>query len=151
MEPVKINSFPIIGIAVRTTNENQQAAQDIGALWNRFMNEGILDKIPNKIDQTIYAIYTDYESDHTGAYTTILGCKVSSVNEIPEGMTAKEIAQGMYQKFIAKGDLTKNAVVDTWMNIWNADLKRLYTTDFEVYGEKALDPTNGEAGIFIAI
>ena len=151
MEPVKINSFPIIGVAVRTTNENQQAAQDIGALWNRFMSEGILDKIPNKIDHTIYAIYTDYESDHTGAYTTILGCKVSSVNEIPEGMITKEIAQGMYQKFIAKGDLTKNAVVDAWMNIWNANLKKSYTTDFEVYGEKAQDPTNGEAAIFIAI
>lgn len=46
-----------MGIGVRTTNENGQSAKDIGALWNKFMSEGILDKIPNKIDNTIYSIY----------------------------------------------------------------------------------------------
>ena len=151
MESTKIDSFPVVGISVRTTNENQQAAKDIGMLWNRFMSEGITSKIPNKIDDTIYAVYTDYESDHTEAYTTILGCKVSTVENVPNGMISKEIAEGDYQKFIAKGDLTKNAVVDVWRTIWNLNIDRSYTTDFEVYGEKASDPTNGEAEIFIAV
>ncbi len=151
MEIVHINSFPIIGITVRTTNQNQQAAKDIGALWNTFITEGILDKIPNKVDTAIYSLYTDYESDHTKEYTTVLGCKVSSIENIPEGMVAKEIVRGSYQKFIAKGDLTKNAVVDVWLDIWNSGVERAYTSDFEVYGEKALDPTNGEAAIFIAV
>jgi len=30
------------------------------------------------------------------------------------------------------------------------DIERTYQSDFEMYGEKAIDPTNGEADIFIA-
>ena len=66
-------------------------------------------------------------------------------------MVSKEIEKGEYQKFTAKGDLTKDAVVKIWSEIWKSNIKRQYTTDFEVYGEKASDPTNGEAEIFIAI
>ena len=42
--------FNIIGIETRTTNENDQAATDIGALWKSFLEDQILDKIPNKED-----------------------------------------------------------------------------------------------------
>ncbi len=77
MQKVKIEPFKVIGIAVRTTNENGKSAQDIGQLWGKFMSEGISDKIPNKINDTIFSIYTNYESDHTKPYDTILGCKVS--------------------------------------------------------------------------
>ncbi len=56
MEP-----FKVIGISVRTTNENNQAAKDIPVLWENLMNEDILNRIPNKTDNTIYSIYTDYE------------------------------------------------------------------------------------------
>lgn len=41
----KLDTFYVIGIAVRTTNENQQAAQDIPVLWHKFMTEGIMDQI----------------------------------------------------------------------------------------------------------
>lgn len=74
----KLDTFYVIGIAVRTTNENQKAAQDIPVLWNKFMTEGIINQIPNKADHAIYCIYTDYEKDYTKPYTTILGCKVNS-------------------------------------------------------------------------
>jgi predicted transcriptional regulator YdeE len=70
---------------LRTTNENNQAAQDIPVLWEKLMNEGIVNAIPNKIDTTIYSLYTDYEKDHTKPYTTILGCKVENIDHIPEG------------------------------------------------------------------
>ena len=48
MENIKIEAFNVIGIAVKTTNENGQAGKDIPALWEKFISEGILDKIPNK-------------------------------------------------------------------------------------------------------
>lgn len=146
-----MNSFQIIGISVRTINEGEKAKTDIGELWRKFMSENMLEKIPNVIDETIYAVYTDYESDHTKPYTTILGYKVSALDKIPEGMVGKKIEQTAYNKFIAKGDLTDNAVIDEWMKIWNMDLDRKYTADFETYGEKAADPKNGEAEIYIAI
>lgn len=146
-----MNAFQIIGISIRTTNENGKAKQDIGALWAKFMSENLIENIPNIKDETIYAVYTDYEGDHTKPYTTILGYKVGSLNVIPEGMVGKTIESATYTKFTAKGDLTKNAVVDQWLKIWNTDIDRAYKSDFEMYGEKAVDPTNGEADIFISV
>lgn len=150
MDKVTIKEFTVIGISVRTTNENGQSAKDIGALWNQFMSEGISDKIPNKLDGTIYSIYTEYESDHTKPYTTILGCKVENSSTIPNGMVAKTFKGGKYTKFMSKGDLTKGAVYETWSKIWNTDLDRTYSADFEVYGEKAQNPTDAEVEIFVA-
>ncbi|WP_306350907.1 GyrI-like domain-containing protein [Flavobacterium sp. '19STA2R22 D10 B1'] len=151
--PTTLESFKIIGITVRTTNKNGKAMEDIGNLWNRFYTSNIQTLIPNKEDSAIYSIYTDYESDYTGKYTCILGCKVSSLNDIPEGLEGKEINGGKYIKYTAKGKMPE-AVGQTWGEIWNQDtqLNRLYTADFEVYDEKsALPQDQAEVGIYIAI
>ncbi|WP_268849360.1 GyrI-like domain-containing protein [Flavobacterium aestivum] len=147
----KIKSFCVIGISVRTTNENGQAGQDIPALWNKFMAEGITEKIPNKFDDTLFCVYTDYEKDHTKPYTTILGCKVENLSNIPNGMVGKTFEEAEYEKFVAKGDIFQGMVFDEWTKIWNSDLDRTYTADFEVYGEKAQNPKNAEVDIFIAV
>lgn len=42
MSTQTIRKFNVIGISVRTTNENGQAGQDIPALWNKFVTEGIV-------------------------------------------------------------------------------------------------------------
>jgi predicted transcriptional regulator YdeE len=151
MQTIKIEPFKVIGITVRTTNENGQAAQDIGQLWGRFMSEGLVNKIPNKMEESIYSIYTNYEKDFTRPYDVILGCKVGADTEVPEGMVAKTFDGGTYTKFLSKGDLTKGAVYNTWLEIWNSNLKRAYSADFEVYGEKSQNPTDAEVDIFIAV
>jgi predicted transcriptional regulator YdeE len=150
MKKVKKEMFYVVGISVRTTNENNQAKKDIGDLWQKFMSENMFAKITNRVEYSIYAVYTDYEKDHTKPYTTILGFKVSNLDTVPEGMIGKKNEASTYEQFSAKGDLTKSAVIDKWMEIWNMDLDRTYTSDFEIYGEKAQDPTNGEVDIFIA-
>lgn len=151
METTKKEGFTIVGITVRTSNENGKAVKDIPALWNKFIGGDIKSKIKNRVDDTIYALYTDYEGDHTKPYTTMVGCKVKDLENIPEDLTVKIIPNNTYAKFIAKGGLTKNAVYDKWLTIWEADIDRTYTTDIEVYGEKAIDPTNGEVEIYIAV
>ncbi|MEG0849630.1 MAG: GyrI-like domain-containing protein [Flavobacterium sp.] len=148
---MKIQKFDIIGVSVRTTNENGQSAQDIPALWNKFMTEGIQQKIPGKISEEIFCIYTDYEKDHTKPYTTILGCKVESLDFVPENMVDKTVEAADYEKIIAKGNLTEGIVYNKWLEIWNSDLDRIFTADFEVYGEKVKDPKNAEVDIYIAI
>lgn len=148
---MKIKKMHIIGISVRTTNENGQSGIDISALWNRFMSEGIAEKIPNKIDHSIYSVYTDYEKDHTKPYTTILGCKVSSLDNIPGGMVGKTIDEAEYTIFTAKGNIHEGVVFNEWVKIWSSDLNRTFTADFEVYGEKAMNPENAEIDIFIAV
>ncbi|KIO50674.1 GyrI-like domain-containing protein [Flavobacterium hibernum] len=146
-----IQKFNIIGISIRTTNENEQSGKDIPALWDRFISEGIAEKIPNKINHSIYSVYTDYEKDHTKPYTTILGCAVESLDLIPEEMVGITIETAYYEKFIAKGNLNDGIVINEWIKIWNSDLNRSFTSDFEIYGEKAQNPENAEVDIFIAI
>lgn len=151
MNKVKVDSFNVIGISVRTTNENGQAGKDIPLLWEKMIRENILNSIPNRVDNTIYSIYTDYEKDHTRPYTTVLGCKVENLENIPEGMTGYSFNGGDYIKFITKGDPSKDLVINEWMKIWGMDLDRLFTADFEVYGEKAQNPSDTEVDIFIAV
>ncbi|MBK6265089.1 effector binding domain-containing protein [Marivirga sp. S37H4] len=151
MENVKIEPFQVIGIAVRTTNENEQAAKDIAQLWDRFMSENILDAIPNKIDNTVYSLYTDYEGDHTQPYTAMLACRVSQLDIIPDGMVGKSFSGGNYVKITAKGDLTKGLIVNEWSKIFELNLERVYTADFEAFGEKARNPKDAEIDFFIAV
>ncbi len=151
MSNYKIDAFDIIGIQVRTSNKNGQSAKDISELWHRFMTEGFLDKIENKVDNTIYCVYTEYESDYTKPYTTVLGCKVRCADSIPEGMVLKTIQSGEYRKFVAKGNLMEGLLYKKWLDIFNADLDRVYKTDFEVYGEKAKNPTDAEVEIFVGV
>lgn len=151
MSNKKVQKFSVIGISVRTTNENEQAGQDIPALWNKFMSEGIAEKIPNKIDNSIYCIYTEYEKDHTKPYTTILGCKVKNLDTIPNGMIGKVFEEATYTKHIAKGNILQGMVFGEWTKIWNSNLDRTFTADFEVYGAKAQNPENAEVDIFVAV
>ncbi len=151
MNKVKIEPFMIIGISVRTTNENNQGANEIADLWGKFLGQNVLLAIPNKIDNTIYSIYTDYESDNTKPYTTILGCKVSNLNSIPDEMIGKSFDGGNYVKLSAKGDLMKGLIVNKWTEIWEMDLDRAFTADFEVFGEKTQNPNDAEVDFLIAV
>ncbi|WP_312901097.1 GyrI-like domain-containing protein [Chryseobacterium taichungense] len=151
MENVIIEPFKIIGISIRTTNENGQQGKDIPLLWEKLISENILNNIPNKIDDAIYSVYTDYEKDHTKPYTTILGCKVENLNFIPEGMVGYSFDGGKYVKFTAKGDISKNLVINEWTKIWSMELERVFTADFEVYGEKSQNPSHAEVDILIAV
>ncbi|MBW8685226.1 GyrI-like domain-containing protein [Chitinophaga sp. B61] len=151
MNKETIKQFYVIGIQVRTTNENGQATKDIPALWNRFFTEGISANIPDKTDDALYCIYTDYEKDHTRPYTTVLGCKVSTLEVIPEGMVGITINDATYDKYVAKGNIMQGSVFNTWTTIWNSEIPRAFTADFEVYDERAKDMENAEVNIFIAL
>ena len=151
MQTVKIEPFKIIGISIRTTNENGQASQEIAKLWQRFMSENVISKIPNKIDNAVYSLYTEYESDHTKPYTTILGCKVENLDNVPNGMVGKSFDGGTYYKTTAKGDLMQGLVVNQWSKIFEMELDRTYDADFEIFGEKAQNPADAEVEFYVGI
>jgi predicted transcriptional regulator YdeE len=146
-----IQAFKVIGISKRTTNEVGQSSREIPVLWERFMAENMLAKIPNKINDAIYCIYTNYEKDHTKSYDTILGCKVSTVEIIPEGMVVCSVEEATYTKYVAEGNLLEGVVFKEWTKIWNDTLARTFTADFEVYDQKAQNPADAVVDIFIAI
>lgn len=143
--------FKIIGISAKTTNQNGEASSDIGALWGQFISENLLEKIPNQLNSDIVCVYTDYESNYTGKYNCILGMQVSSLDNIPEGMTGREFPGGNFQSFLAKGNLPE-AIVETWQDIWDQDdtLNRSYTYDYEVYDDRSRLGEASEVAIYIA-
>lgn len=130
---MKIEEFYVIGIFVRTSNEPGKGEKDIPALWKRFSAENIHGTIPNKINADVYGVYSDYDGDCTQPYTLTIGLKVSSIDQIPEGMHAVKVCAGNYEKFTGKGKMSDNIIFNKWMEIWQTDLNREYSTDFEYY------------------
>ncbi|GEO08649.1 GyrI-like domain-containing protein [Segetibacter aerophilus] len=149
---VQLKSFKVAGISVRTTNQDRQSSTDLMNLWNRFYSENISSKIPGKVNNNIYAVYTNYDSDYTSAYTTILGHSVASIDNLPRGLVGHEIGAASYIAFEVKGEMPA-AIVDTWKEIWNRDkeLNRQYSTDFEVYQEKTEEEPNGSATVYVGV
>ena len=148
----QLEPFYIIGITIKTTNEDGKCMEDMGQLWGRFFAEGISQSIPNRISDDIYSVFTEYESDYRKGYTAVLGHKVATLEAIPDGCVGIQIPGETYQKMHAKGKMP-DAVVDKWKEIWEKDdqLNRAYTADFEVYGEKANNGSDSEVDIFLAI
>jgi len=151
MKTTTVPSFHIIGKAIRTTNENGQAATAIPQLWQAFFSGQVAAGIPAKTDTAIYCVYTDYESDHTKPYTTILGCKVDNLDSIPEGLTGITIGGGTYKVFSPEGNIAGGLVFNEWTKIWAMPLDRAYTADYEVYNEAALSDPDAVVDIFIAV
>ena len=81
------------------------------------MSENMLQQIPNKVDNTIYCMYTEYEKDHTKPYTTLLGCKVENLENIPTGMIGKTVEDGIYIKQTVKGNLMQGVIANAWIKI----------------------------------
>ena len=146
-----IQKFNVIGISIRTTNQKGQSVKDIETLWSKFWGEEIQKQIPNKASNDIYAVYTEYETDVNGPYTTIIGLPVNSLENIPEGFVGITIEKAKYQKFVSKGKMPE-AVFNTWMEIWqNKNLNRAYKADFTIHGEKYYDGDNAEVETFISV
>jgi len=141
----------VVGIDCQTSNAPEAGPQDIPKLWGRFYSEDVLNRIPNKTSNEVIALYCDYEGDYTQPYSVVIGCPVSSIDTIPEGMVAKTIPASSYAVFRAIGEHPK-ALIETWGNIWKeSDLDRTYTGDFELYGDKFVSGSPKELEVFIAI
>ena len=143
-------AFYLSGISVRTTNQNGQSQKDIGGLWARIMKDNLLEKIEGKVSGDTYCVYTDYETDHTGFYTVLIGYKVNSLGSIPDGFAQIVIPADKYQAYTLAGKFPEN-VHAAWREIWNSKVKRKYTADFDLYsaGAKSFDET--EVKIYIAV
>ena len=154
---VEQTEFTVIGISVRTSNAKEMSGNGvISQQWDRFMKEGLLSGIPNKVDSNILAIYTDYESDANGAYTFMIGAKVSSAHSVPPGMVAKKVPAGKYAVFISEKGFVGKVVPQTWSRIWamprsSLGGNRAYRADFELYDQRAADPHNAEVDIYVGI
>ena len=156
---VQLDAFEVMGIAARTNNAKESVENGaIPELWQHVMQEHVLDRLPNKTDPDLYAVYTDYASDANGDYTLVLSAKVSNASDslIPSGMVRKKVPAGEYAVFTSERGPVAKVVVETWKRIWayyqsSANAERAYRADFELYDERASDPNNAQVDIYIAL
>lgn len=143
----KQESF-LIGLELRT--HNAECSSTMPAHKDRFFKENIPAKIPNKINGDMLALYTDYEGDYTMPYSWILGCEVSSLDQIPEGLVGKVIPASNYAVFTTQGAFPQGLIA-VWQDVWQSGLPRAYTSDFEVYPSDFDPERNPEVKLYIAI
>jgi len=134
----------------KTFNADGQAATDCGSLWQQFMSEGIASKITGMLSPDIYAVYFEYEGDHTQPYSFFIGCKVSTDAETPEGLQSINIPNQNYTVINATGKMP-DCVANAWQEIWNSDIDRTYGFDFEVYTVLSADWSDVQVAIYLSV
>jgi predicted transcriptional regulator YdeE len=147
----------VAGFQIRTTNAAELSGQgQIGTLWQRIFAENLAAQIPNRSSEALYAVYSNYESDENGAYDYLLGSPVSSIDNLPAGMTFAAIATGEYAIVTTDKGPIVSVMQSAWGKIWSlkpAELggKRSFLTDYEIYDHRAADPTNAQVEIHLAL
>jgi predicted transcriptional regulator YdeE len=150
IETIQQSEFYLVGISVRTTNKDGQSGKDIGGLWTRFMNEDLLQQINDRASDDIYTVYTDYETDYTGFYTAILGCRVNTLSDVPRGFAGVTINSGKYQVYTLAGKFPEN-VHKAWQEIWYSNVSRAYAADFDLYTANPKSFEETEVKIYLAV
>lgn len=128
------------GIGVRNSNAAESTPQtsEVFPLWRRFFNEKRGENIgARQSPNLLFGIYSNYESDHDGAYDLHVAGKVNSHTQDFQEFDILRIPAGRYLVFRNRGTMPQ-AVLQTWDHIQrffesNADNQRAFTTDFEVY------------------
>jgi predicted transcriptional regulator YdeE len=149
--------FTVVGIAVRTTNAREMTADGIiPKQWQKVMSEGLISKIPNRVDNDLLAVYCDYASDKDGEYTYLIGARVKAGTQAPEGMVARTVPAGKYAMFTTEKGPVAKVVTGAWMRIWALGKSepggdRAYKADFEVYDEHGADPANVQVDIYVGM
>nr|WP_319489700.1 effector binding domain-containing protein [uncultured Caproiciproducens sp.] len=147
-EIVELEKKTVAGLYDRTSNSDSDMPLKIGGLWQSFYG-GVIQKIPNKAGETAIGLYTNYENGVQGAYDVMVCCEVTGAGELPENVKISAIPAGKYAKFIFHGD-THNGMAAFWREIWNTDLSRKFSCDFEEYLPSD-DYTNAQVNIYIAL
>lgn len=139
MKTVSIESFTVSGPSVRTNNALEASgAGKLAGFWARYYES----RPPSS--ETVYGVYSDYESNASGDYTVTAGTRTSFM-----GDSVVAVKPGTYLEFPAEGQMP-NAVIDAWKSVWeffskNQSHERAFETDFEQYN----GPTS--AAIYIGV
>lgn len=157
--PIKqtnVPGFTVIGIEARTDNAKESTANGIiPKQWQKFFSEGMPGQIQNKTSSNLYAVYSDYASDHNGEYTYVVGAAVKDGTAAPSGMAVRRVPAGQYAVFTSDVGPFAKVVPAAWQRIFKLEeegkLKRAYKTDFEIYDQRAQDPQNAQIDIYVGI
>lgn len=144
ISPVQHPKIQLLGRGIRTRNQDEMAPDSgkIPGLWASFYQD-IAPKL--SAGTTIYGVYSNYESDHTGHFDLHAVVASSDLASEKESWVPCEIQAGNYLKFTQKSpdkDPVKQ-VIGLWQFVWSyfedasCPHRRAYSTDFERYESEA--------------
>ncbi|MFR5367528.1 GyrI-like domain-containing protein [Intestinibacter bartlettii] len=146
-EIVNLKQKTLVGLSARTSNDSLDMGNVIGGLWENFYTGGIHEQIKNRVNEFAIGLYSDYTEDKKG-YCITVGNEVSNVDENNKDLDVKIIPAGKYAKFSICGNMV-TAVAEAWQQIWDMDLDRSFTGDFEEYKNSEVE--NAEIDIYVAL
>ncbi|MGG3887572.1 GyrI-like domain-containing protein [Metabacillus fastidiosus] len=151
---ITLNSFNFVGKSERTTNAAEMMGKGVIPEINKyFFEQQLLEKISNRKNTNIIALYTDYESDEKGSYEYALGVEITDNESVPGEMKKFVIPEQTYVIFTTRKGPLREVVLETWQFIWewSKNNQRAFVSDFELYDERSIDPENGQADIYISV
>lgn len=142
-EIVNLEQKTVVGLSAVTGNADPKMSEVISGLWEKLYQGGVNAAIKNKVNEYAIGLYLDYAN---GQYCVTAGNEVSKPEN--EELMVKHIPAGKYAKFSVHGDMVK-AVAEAWGEIWQMDLDRSFTGDFEEYLNS--DWENADIDIYVAL
>lgn len=158
-EMVTRPEIKLIGLTVRTNNKDEMnpAISRIGELVGKYFGQNMASQIPfRKNPGVTFSVYTDYDSNEHGDYTYFVGEEVDSFGDVPSDMQRLVIPVAKYQKFTTMQGKMPEVVINAWQQIWKMTASdfggnRAYIADFEIYDQRASDPSNAILDIYIGV
>ncbi|OMD13575.1 hypothetical protein BJP48_24455 [Paenibacillus odorifer] len=96
----------LAGVSIRTTNEVEMGPDGgLPQLWETYFQSNIAGQVATVNSEYIYALYTDYESDASGAYTVVIGHEVAEERHL-EGNQLEE--NGLEESELEESELEEN-------------------------------------------
>ncbi|MEG7336709.1 GyrI-like domain-containing protein [Bacillus sp. 0102A] len=143
------------GLSRRTSNALEMTEERrIPALWDQFWQQdmSILFSQAEK-DQSIIALYSNYEQETNGFYTFSVGTFQEDSRTLPEPYENIDLPASAYAVFTSRIGPIEEVVLETWKEIWAWEKRylRTFTGDFEVYDQSAAVPHRAQVNIYIAI
>ncbi len=124
----------VIGIELRTSND--EAFSTIPAFWQRFSSEGGPARVPGRLSDEVYAVYTQFAQagvDNRGVYSLVIGAAVPPEATVPAGLTRAVVPasrRAVFEVEPGRFDL----VGEAWQRIWQrADLPKTFIAEYEHY------------------
>ena len=149
-----MESFPIIGIELKTTTRDGRNFSEIPQFWEKVLDKGQIDKIPDrKSPDAVLGICMDFRPD--GSFSYIIGAEVISTENTPSDMVCRTIPAAKYAVFTARGNMP-DSIQDVTRYIYqkwlpNSEFQRGNSADFELYDQRFDDEQNAEVDIYVPI
>ncbi|MDP4201028.1 MAG: GyrI-like domain-containing protein [Bacteroidota bacterium] len=150
--PIERPAFTVAGFSARTTNAREMSGEGvIAAMWQRVLSEGLIEKIPNRVDDNVIALYSNYESDLNGEYDFLIGARVKTA-EFIAGLTVVTVPSARYAVLHSESGPSWKTVPETWKKVWETfGEERSYIADFELYDGRAADPHNMVVEVWVGV